>query len=255
MISAAVVIYIVSLLTFFTGFGFGTLMLPILIIAAPLPVAIALTAFLHFLNNLIKSGLLFKSIDLKTVLYFGLPAIAGSLLGSWLLVKMLHLQPIATYVLFGHRFSIEYIKILIGLLLILLGVLRIQSLYDFTSINPKWLPLGGLSSGFFGGISGFQGALRSGFLINLNLSKDRYIATGACIAILVDAARLIVYGISFYHLFSLVTPSLLTVVILSGLLGILTGIFFLKKITLNFLRSVVSVLLFAFGTALCSGLF
>jgi uncharacterized protein len=229
-------------------------MLPVLIVTTPLPVAIALTAVLHFFNNLIKAGVLFTSIDVKTVLLFGLPALAGSLFGSWLLVSLIDVPPLVTYEILGQAFSIELVKILIGLLLIGLGVVRIQSLYDFSSVDPKWLPVGGLASGFFGGISGIQGALRSGFLINLNLGKSRYIATGACIATLVDAARLIVYGIGFYHLFERVAPSLLAVIFISGLLGILTGVFFLKKITLSLLRTAISVLLFIFGLALCAGL-
>ena len=229
-------------------------MLPVLIVTTPLPVAIALTAVLHFFNNLIKAGVLFKSIDVKTVLLFGLPALFGSFFGSWLLVSLIDVPPLVTYEILGQAFLIELVKILIGLLLIGLGVVRIQSLYDFSSVDPKWLPVGGLASGFFGGISGIQGALRSGFLINLNLGKSRYIATGACIAALVDAARLIVYGIGFYHLFEAIAPSLLAVIFVSGLLGILTGVFFLKKITLSLLRTVISVLLFVFGLALCAGL-
>lgn len=43
---------------------------------------------------------------------------------------------------------------------------------------PHWLPLGGLLSGFFGGLSGNQGALRSAFLLKAGLSKEAFIATG-----------------------------------------------------------------------------
>lgn len=45
-------------------------------------------------------------------------------------------------------------------------------------------------SGFFGGLSGNQGAFRSAFLIKAGLSKDAYIATGVVAAVIVDLTRL-----------------------------------------------------------------
>ena len=41
-----------SLLTFFSGFGLGTILTPVFIFFFPLDVAIALTGIVHFLNNL-----------------------------------------------------------------------------------------------------------------------------------------------------------------------------------------------------------
>jgi acyl-CoA reductase-like NAD-dependent aldehyde dehydrogenase len=43
---------------------------------------------------------------------------------------------------------------------------------------PGYLPVGGLLSGFFGGLSGHQGALRSVFLLRAGLTKESFIATG-----------------------------------------------------------------------------
>lgn len=41
-------------LTFFSGFGLGTLLVPVFAIFFPIELAIALTAIVHFLNNIFK---------------------------------------------------------------------------------------------------------------------------------------------------------------------------------------------------------
>jgi uncharacterized membrane protein YfcA len=74
-----------SLLTFFSGFGLGTLLTPVFLLFFPVELAIALTAIVHFLNNIFKLVLVGKHIDWPIALRFGLPAIFFSFLGqpSW----------------------------------------------------------------------------------------------------------------------------------------------------------------------------
>jgi hypothetical protein len=69
------------------------------------------------------------------------------------------------------------------------------------AFDRKYLPLGGLLSGFFGGLSGLQGAMRSAFLIKAGLNKEAFIGTNTVSAVVVDVARLIVYGLSFFRWF------------------------------------------------------
>ena len=52
---------------------------------------------------------------------------------------------------------------------------------------------GGLTSGFFGGLCGHQGALRSLFPLRSGLAKEAIIASGVTIAYLVDLTRLPTY--------------------------------------------------------------
>ncbi|MCA9401600.1 MAG: sulfite exporter TauE/SafE family protein, partial [Candidatus Omnitrophica bacterium] len=49
---------IASCLTFFSGFGLGTILMPAFLIFFPLDTAIALTAVVHLLNNFLKLILL-----------------------------------------------------------------------------------------------------------------------------------------------------------------------------------------------------
>jgi hypothetical protein len=49
-----------AFLSFYSGFGLGTLLLPAFSLLFPLPVAIASTAVVHMLNNVFKLGLVGK---------------------------------------------------------------------------------------------------------------------------------------------------------------------------------------------------
>ena len=66
---------IASGLTFFSGFGLGTLLLPTFALFFPLPSAIAMTAVVHLLNNLFKLLLIGQHADKDVVIRFGAPAV------------------------------------------------------------------------------------------------------------------------------------------------------------------------------------
>ena len=55
-------------LTLFSGFGLGTVLMPVFALFFPLPTAIAATAVVHLANNLFKAGLMGKQADRRTVL-------------------------------------------------------------------------------------------------------------------------------------------------------------------------------------------
>lgn len=78
-----VVAFIASGLTFFSGFGLGTLLLPAFALFYPVTQAVALTAVVHFLNGLFKLLLVGRHTNLRVMLLFGLPALAASFLGAW----------------------------------------------------------------------------------------------------------------------------------------------------------------------------
>jgi len=66
---------VASTLTFFSGFGLGTILLPAMAIFYPLPVAIVLTGIVHFINGIFKVLLLRKHIHVPDLVRFGLLAI------------------------------------------------------------------------------------------------------------------------------------------------------------------------------------
>jgi len=68
-------------LTLFSGFGLGTLLMPVFALFFPVPLAIAATAVVHFANNLFKFGLLSKQADWQVVVRFSVPAAIAAMAG------------------------------------------------------------------------------------------------------------------------------------------------------------------------------
>jgi len=122
------------------------------------------------------------------------------------------------------------------------------------SFPPRYLPLGGLLSGFFGGLAGMQGALRSAFLIKSGLTKEAYVATGAAIAFLIDVSRLSVYAQLIAAYRGEFDDALLGAAVVAALLGSLLGNRYLPKATLGGIQTAVAVLLFAVALGLVSGI-
>ena len=186
-----------SCLTFFSGFGLGTLLMPVVALFLPVEVAIAVTAIVHLANNLFKLALVGKKADCSVVWRFGAPAVLAALLGAWLLNMLSGLPTLFEYQWLGRAFAVSVVKFIIGVLILAFVWLELSPRFAKMSFDARYLPLGGALSGFFGGLSGHQGAFRSMFLIKSGLDSQRFIATGVVLAVLVDVARMLVYGWSF----------------------------------------------------------
>jgi uncharacterized membrane protein YfcA len=243
-----------SLLTFFSGFGLGTLLLPVFAIFFPVEYAIALTAIVHFLNNIFKLTLVGKHINWQVVLRFGIPAVLGALAGAYLLLQFDEIQPLHTYTLGGKTFEITVIKLIIAVLILVFTLM--ESAPRFNKVNLSSLPLwfGGILSGFFGGLSGHQGALRSAFLVKFYLPKEAFIATGVAIACMVDITRLSLYSSNIGIAVEGDTKYILLTAILAAFAGALIGNRLLKKTTMEGIKDIVTVLLILMSIALAAGL-
>lgn len=245
---------VAAALTFFSGFGLGTLLMPAFALFRPVEEAIALTAVVHFLNGLFKVFLIGKHAAWRIVAWFGVPAIVFALLGAWTLQRLTELQPLYTYVLKGHTFEITPVKLVVGILLVVFTVLELLPVIQDLQFGPRVLPLGGALSGFFGGLSGHQGALRTAFLIKAGLSKEAFLGTGVVIACLIDVSRLSIYAERFLSQYEQLDYPLLGAAVVAAFVGSLLGNRFLKKMTLTTLQRIVAASLFVFGVALAAGL-
>ena len=246
--------FLTSGLTLFSGFGLGTLLMPMFALFFPIEIAIAMTAIVHLLNNLFKLGLLGKFADKTVVLRFGIPAIFSAYLGAVLLNKLSDLQPLFTYQLFGNNYHILPVKLIIALLMILFALFEILPRLKKVSFKKKLLPFGGILSGFFGGLSGHQGALRSAFLLRYGLTKEAFIATGVVIACIIDVSRMIGYSSRILTANLQENMLLLTMAVLSAFLGAYLGRRLLKKITMEIVQIIVSILLFLIAIGLGTGI-
>ena len=252
-----IVSLLVSALTFFSGFGLGTVLMPVFALFFPVPVAIAATAVVHLANNIFKVALVGKKADWSVVWRFTIPATITAMIGAFLLSLFEKLPSITEYNFGEQAYQITYVKLVIGIIIVLFAFLDLVPRFGNMAFEQKYLPLGGAISGFFGGLSGNQGALRSAFLIKAGLDKDAFIATGVISAVVVDAARLLVYGITLYSThFSIIGSEIRWLVIaatISAFIGAILGKQLLKKVTLRTVQIIVGVLLIVIGLGLATG--
>ncbi len=249
---------LVSGLTLFSGFGLGTLLMPAFALFFPLPVAIAATAVVHLANNIFKVVLVGKQADWGVILRFAVPGAVAAMIGAALLNLFASLAPLYTYVLGNRTYEVTLVKLVIGILIILFAFFELLPYFNKLAFERKYLPLGGALSGFFGGLSGNQGALRSAFLIKTGLSKEAFIGTGTVSSVIVDAARLLVYGASFYTIhFAGVREiwGLVLAATVAAFLGAFIGSRLVKKITLRTLQIMIGLMLVLVGLGMGSGLF
>ncbi len=249
----------VAVLSLYSGFGLGTLLMPVFAIFFPVPVAIAATAVVHLANNVFKVGLVGRDANWRTVLAFGIPATAFALLGAFLLVRTSQLGAVAVYHIGSREFSITVIKLLIALLIVGFTLFEVLPFLRRLEFHQRFVLVGGALSGFFGGLSGHQGALRSAVLTRIGLSTASFIGTVSVCALMVDIARLAIYGTSYITRdFSRAAEGrgliLVSVVIEAAFLGTFLGSRFLQKVAMESVRRLVGILLVVLAVALAFGL-
>jgi len=245
-------------LTMYSGFGLGTLLLPVFALFFPAEMAVVATAMVHGANNVFKVSLLGRHADREIVLKFGLPAIAAAVFGA------LALGWVAQS---GSRIAIEVnnevfaeitpVKLVIGFLMIGFALFELLPRFRAIKFERRYLPLGGVLSGFFGGLSGHQGALRSAFLAKTGLTTERFVGSNAAIGFLVDLTRISVYVALFSaaggHVSDFNAWPLVITGAVSAFAGVLIGKRFLQKVTMTSIQTLVGILLFGVGLALVTG--
>lgn len=242
-----------SALTLFSGFGLGTLLMPVVAIFFPIEVAIAITAMVHLANNLFKVVLLGKRANRAVLLSFGIPAVLSSFVGAFALGLLAAIPPILEYSVFDRQMQVSPVKLTIGFLILGFVTLEFSSRFAALALDRKYLPFGGVISGFFGGLSGHQGAFRSMFLLKTGLGKEEFVTTGVMLAVMVDMSRMLVYGWEISGQHQNVNWPLVVTASVSAFIGAYIGAKMLKKLTIKSIQAMVSVLLVVISLGLISG--
>ncbi|HIA12117.1 MAG TPA: sulfite exporter TauE/SafE family protein [Flavobacteriales bacterium] len=253
-ITIALTAVFASALTFFSGFGLATILTPVFVFFFPIEIAIALTGVVHLSNNIFKLLLIGKNIDYSVFLKFGIPALMGSLIGALLLLKLGKSSLAVDYQFLGFEMHFTLVKFIIALVLLTFSVMELLPFFEKLEFSKGALVPGGILSGFFGGLSGHQGALRTAFLIKLNLSKEAFIATGVSIACVVDFIRIPVYFSSFHIAHLQDNMSILLIATGSAFAGALIGRKVLTKATYGVIKVGVGVFIILVALALGVGL-
>jgi len=212
----------------------------------------------HLANNVFKFVLLKKMARWSVVLRFGVTAALAAIAGAAALVIVAELPPLTRYEAFGRDFEILPLKLVIGVLIGTFALLELSKRFAKLAVPSRYIPVGGLLSGFFGGLSGNQGAMRSAFLIKAGLSKEEFVATGVVCAVIVDITRIFVYGASTLATdFSALPMEHAPLVIsasIAAFAGALIGRKLLTRITLTTVQRIVAISMFTVGAGLISGI-
>ncbi len=160
-----------------TGFGTSTLMIPVLVIFFPPVEAIFLVAIIHWFGNIWKIALFRHGFNARLFVLFGVIGLVTSYLGASVSLGA------------NEEILLRVLGVfLVGYALFIL----FESKFKIPSGNITALVGGGLS-GFFAGMFGVGGAIRSAFLSAYDLPKAVFIATAGAIGLLVDSTRIITY--------------------------------------------------------------
>lgn len=223
--------FLTGLLTLISGFGLSTLLVPFFTLIYNVKIALFIVAIIHLTNNIYKFILFRKEIDLKIFRRFGLISLIGALIGASL---------------YGF-FSANWLKKLLGGFLIWSGMHELLSKNKTTHIPKKWDVAGGFFSGFLGGLIGAQGAIRSAYLLNYNLSKQAYIATGTAISILIDLTRIPFYLYSQKDFFFSINGWVVLTALVAALVGTRVGKNVIHQLSLAFFRKSIAITLIILG--------
>lgn len=236
-----IVAFASSLLTFFSGFGLGTILTPAFVLFFPVEIAIAMTAVVHFLNNIFKFAIIGKHTEKRYLLIFGIPSVIGAYFGAQALLRLEKMQDIVLYL--PGNIETDAIKLTIGILMFFFAIFELLPSLNSFRFSEKWLLPGGFVSGFFGGISGHQGALRAAFLVKTGLSSSAFVATGVAIALFVDLVRISVYFGNFKISALQEDWKLLLLGTIAAFAGALLGKRYLKKTKLPRIQLLVGLMM------------
>ena len=253
IIIISIVALLTAILTFFSGFGLGTILTPVMMLFFPVEIAIALTGVVHFSINIFKLFLIGKNFDKDVLIRFGIPAVIFAFIGAFVLLHIPNLHPIFRYTLFGKTFEIYTMKLIVAVLMMFFTIVDLIPFFNNLQFNKNKLPIGGALSGFFGGLTGAQGALRSAFLIRSGMTKEAFIGTTVVISSFVDLTRLSVYSTRLLQIDLNENLPLISIATLSAISGAFIGNKLLKKVTLSFLQKTVAIMLLVISLALGLG--
>lgn len=91
------------------------------------------------------------------------------------------------------------------------------------------------------------------FLLKAGLSKDAFIATGIIIAVMVNLSRIVIYGLDITTQQKRLEWALIVVAMLSAFTGAYFSAKLFKKVTIHFVRIIVTILLVIVSLGLISG--
>ena len=220
-----------------SGFGIGSLLTPLLMLSMPPAHAVAVLAIPHALATTVRWMRLRADVDWLTFRQFGIASAVGGVAGAVLQSRLA--SPVLTMVLAS--------------LLVLAGLSELAKRRVPLPQTPFWRLMGGVLSGFFGGLVGNQGGIRAAALLGFHLQPRQLVATATASALMVDAARLPIYLLTSGPEIAARAPTWL-VASMGVTMGTLIGVPLLRRLPESAYRRLVGTLLLALGLGLLAAL-
>jgi uncharacterized membrane protein YfcA len=217
------------------GFGSATILFPFALIFFDFKSALVLVAFTHVFGNISRIGFFKHGFDKNLIIRFGIPAIIFTILGSVLVDKI----------------SQNYLLGLLGSFLIGYSLISLFKHKIKVKHNPVIEVVEGGISGFVTGLIGTGGAFRGSFLNSYHLSKEKFIATSAAIALAVDLTRIPIYINQGF-----LRPEYflnLPILFLLALIGAYLGKYIVEKISQTTFTKMVLILILLAGIKFVHG--
>lgn len=214
------------------GFGSSMLVMPLAGWFLPFEQALGLTAVFHVFSNAAKMLLFRQGVNRKLLLWLGVPAVIGVIIGARLTV---HLNE-------------QVLGAVLGALLMIIGVgLLAKEEWRLRATRANAIG-GGAISGFIAGVAGTGGAVRGLTLAAFALEKSAFVATSAWIDMGVDLSRSVVYASQGYitKAFLLYLPAMAII----SWLGSWSGKLLLERLPQSAFRRIVLSLVVAMGLVL-----
>lgn len=131
-------------------------------------------------------------------------------------------------------------------MLIVAGILGVLQISERLRLGKWSASIVGFASGFFGGLVGEQGGIRSVALLGFDIEKEAFIATATATGLIVDVVRMPVYFATQYS--QVVQFILITLLSSSAVIaGTLAGNIVLKRIPQEIFKQIVSFLVLILG--------
>lgn len=211
------------------GFGSSMLVMPLASWFLPFDQALGLTALFHVFSNGAKMVLFRQGISKRLLLWLGVPAVLGVLIGARLTIYL------DERLLSGS----------LGVVLIVLGCGLL--------IEPEWrlkasrgnAAAGGVVSGLMAGLAGTGGALRGVTLAAFDLEKLAFVSTSAWIDMGVDLSRSVLYAAQGFMPSTVLVH--LPALVVASIAGSWIGKRILLRLPQRYFRTVVLLLVTAMG--------
>jgi uncharacterized protein len=218
------------------GFGIGSLLTPAIAATTGTKLAVALVSIPHAIGTSIRFWRFRRDVDWKVVRSFGITSAAGGLTGA----------------LLNTWATSRALELVFGCLLVLAGASQVTGFAKRWRLRGALAWLGGALSGFFGGLVGNQGGIRTAAMLGFEVDKRQFVATTTAVALIIDMARVPIYVATETTALTRMWPTM-GVATIGVVIGTLFGERLLARVPEQRFRMVVGILLLLLGVSFLIG--